>query len=87
MAVSWRVRQPLNLETPRRPVAQLGISAITLRVDALIDLAAGIPPSLLADLVGLHPAHRRTMNTCRSSRASYVAERSHAIGPTECVRG
>lgn len=43
-------------ETLAHRLRQLGISPIKLRTDVLLGLAADVPPSILADLIGLYLA-------------------------------
>ena len=66
----------LDPETLANRLRQLGISAAKLRTDVLLDLAADIPPAILADLIGLYPATAaRWTHAAGGDWAHYVTER------------
>ncbi len=73
--------RPLDPETLANRLRQLGISTIKLRTDVLLDLAADIPPAILADLIGLYPTTAaRWTHAAGGDWTTYVA---HRTGPTE----
>ncbi len=67
----------LDPETLANRLRQLGISAAKLRTDVLLDLAADIPPAILADLIGLYPATAaRWTHAAGGDWAHYAAAKS-----------
>lgn len=67
----------LDPETLANRLRQLGISAAKLRTDVLLDLAADIPPAILADLIGLYPATAaRWTHAAGGGWAHYAAAKS-----------
>lgn len=67
----------LDPETLANRLRQLGISSAKLRTDVLLDLAADIPPAIVADLIGLYPTTAaRWPHAAGGDWAGYVAQRS-----------
>ena len=67
----------LDPETLANRLRQLGISSAKLRTDVLLDLAADIPPAIVADLIGLYPTTAaRWTHAAGGDWAGYVAQRS-----------
>ena len=67
----------LDPETLANRLRQLGVSAIKLRTDVLLDLAAEIPPAILADLIGLYPSTAaRWTHAAGGDWARYVASKT-----------
>lgn len=76
----------LDPETLANRLRQLGISAIKLRTDILLDLAADIPPAILADLIGLYPTTAaRWTHAAGGDWASYVADRTRSKMPDQSI--
>ena len=73
----------LDPETLARRLRQLGISTLKLRTDVLLDLAADIPPAILADLIGLYPTTAaRWTDAAGGDWAHYVANRTRQATST-----
>ena len=67
----------LDPETLANRLRQLGVSAIKLRTEVLLDLAADIPPAILADLIGLYPSTAaRWTHAAGGDWAHYVASKT-----------
>ena len=67
----------LDPDTLAGRLRQLGISTLKLRTDVLLDLAADIPPAILADLIGLYPTTAaRWTHAAGGDWAHYVANRT-----------
>lgn len=72
----------LDPETLANRLRRLGISAAKLRTDVLLELAADIPPAILADLIGLYPTTAaRWTHAAGGDWAVYAAERVRATPP------
>ena len=70
----------LDPETLANRLRQLGISAIELHTDVLLDLAADIPPAILADLSGLYPQPQPVGRTPPAATGPTSSQRETTLG-------
>lgn len=76
--------RPLASETLRKRLHRAGVPSLKVRSAALLDLAADVPASILADLVGLDPGTAtRWTRAAGGDWAGYVATR---VAPSSLIR-
>lgn len=75
--VSWPGRRRIDSETLRQHLKTIGVDNLQVRTATLLDLAAEVPASILADLVGLYPTTAtRWTRAAGGDWAGYVATRT-----------
>jgi hypothetical protein len=80
--------RPLHPQHLRSRLAALGIPTRATRNAALLQLAAEVPPTVLADLLGLHP-HTAVawVKTAGGDWSRYAAQRSRAASTPPARQG
>lgn len=75
--------RPLHAETLRKRLATMGIANTRARTATLLDLAAQIPTTVLADMIGLYPTTAARWNRAAGGDwANYAAQRATHRNPS-----
>lgn len=74
--------QPLGPNALCLRLHRIGVDALTVRTAAMLDLAAEVPPSIIADVIGVHDnVAARWVRAAGGDWAAYVASRARHATP------